>query len=99
MALTIRRHWSIENNLHWELDKHYDQDQIQIYDDNYLSNRVLLDKLSLSILHQIRDNWPAELGARPSIETLQQLCSTPMGAIVMLGRVLELLETKDIVKD
>ena len=99
LALTIRRHWSIENNLQWELDKHYDQDQIQIYNDNYLSNRVLLDKLSLSILHQIRDNWPAGLGARPSIETLQQLCSTPMGAIVMLGRVLELLETKDIVKD
>ncbi len=99
VARTVRRHWSIENNLHWELDMHYDQDKIQIYDDNCLSNVTLLNKLSLSILHQLRDHWPAELGAKPSIETLQQLCSTPMGATVMLGRVLELLETKAIVKE
>lgn len=99
VALTVRRHWSIENNLHWELDNHYDQDKIQIYDDNCLSNETLLNKLSLSILHQLQNNWPAELGARPSIPTLQQVCSTPMGAAVMLGRVLELLETKNIVKD
>ena len=85
----IRRHWRIENNLHWELDVQYNQDRIQATDENYLSNRTLLNKISLSILHLVGEKYRAKYGKRFSIKSLHQLCSTPAGALDTLGMALE----------
>ena len=90
LATAVRRHWRIENNLHWELDVQYGQDRIQASDGNYLSNRSLLNKIALSVLHAAAESYRIKNGSRFSIKTLQQLCSTPMGALDTLAMALDL---------
>jgi predicted transposase YbfD/YdcC len=46
----IRRHWSIENELHWVLDMTFDEDQSRIRDRNAATNLALLRKLALALL-------------------------------------------------
>jgi len=46
----VRRHWSIENELHWVLDVTFDEDQSRIRDRNSAMNLTLLRKLALSLL-------------------------------------------------
>lgn len=81
----VRRHWSIENNLHWHLDVNFDQDRMQCTNGNFLSNRVTLHQIALGTLQAAQS---AKTGARYSVRTLQQLCSTPSGAIETLGTIL-----------
>lgn len=45
-----RRHWSIENELHWVLDMVFDEDQSRIRDRNAATNLALLRKLALALL-------------------------------------------------
>jgi predicted transposase YbfD/YdcC len=46
----IRRHWSIENELHWVLDMTFDEDHSRVRDRNSTMNLALLRKLALSLL-------------------------------------------------
>jgi predicted transposase YbfD/YdcC len=46
----VRRHWSIENELHWVLDMTFDEDHSRIRDRTSAMNLALLRKLSLSLL-------------------------------------------------
>jgi len=46
----VRRHWSIENELHWVLDVTFDEDQSRVRDRNSAMNLTLLRKLALSLL-------------------------------------------------
>lgn len=45
-----RRHWSIENELHWTLDVTFDEDGSRIRDRNGAMNLALLRKLALALL-------------------------------------------------
>jgi len=45
-----RRHWSIENELHWVLDMTFDEDHSRVRDRNSAMNLALLRKLALSLL-------------------------------------------------
>ena len=45
-----RRHWSIENELHWVLDMTFNEDQSRIRDRNAATNLALLRKLALALL-------------------------------------------------
>ena len=50
----IRARYSIENRLHWVLDVHFDQDRMQAFDPDDISNRVALNKLALAMLENYR---------------------------------------------
>ena len=49
-AEVMRNHWSIENNLHWQLDVSFDEDKSQIQDRNSAENFSVLRKLALMLL-------------------------------------------------
>jgi predicted transposase YbfD/YdcC len=46
----LRNHWSIENNLHWQLDVSFDEDKSQIEDRNTAENFAVMRKLALMLL-------------------------------------------------
>jgi len=46
----IRKHWQIENNLHWVLDMYFYEDLSRITKDNALENMALLRKLVYNII-------------------------------------------------
>jgi predicted transposase YbfD/YdcC len=49
-ARTLRHHWRIENNLHWQLDVSFREDGSRIEDRHGAANFALLRKLALSLL-------------------------------------------------
>lgn len=46
----IRGHWSVENQLHWNLDANFDEDDNMTVGRNAFQNFSLMNKLSLSLL-------------------------------------------------
>ena len=46
----IRRHWGIENSVHWILDVAFDEDHCRIRQDNAAQNISLLRRLTLNML-------------------------------------------------
>lgn len=81
MGQIIRRHWSVENNLHWTLDEAFAQDRIQCKDANYLQNRVTLNKAALNQLKTWQSKLKEDKNLTYSIKTLMQLCCTPKDAL------------------
>jgi len=45
-----RRHWSIENSLHWVLDVTFNEDQSRVRDETAASNWAVLRKIALNLL-------------------------------------------------
>jgi predicted transposase YbfD/YdcC len=45
-----RRHWSIENSLHWVLDVTFREDQSRVRDETAASNWAVLRKMALNLL-------------------------------------------------
>jgi|AGTN01.1.fsa_nt_gi hypothetical protein len=45
----IRGHWSVENQLHWQLDSNFDEDDNMTVDRNAFHNYSLMNKLALSL--------------------------------------------------
>ena len=58
----VRRHWGIENDLHYVLDVDFYQDRTQCKNANYLQNRVLLNKLALAAIRRCQRREEAETG-------------------------------------
>ena len=48
-AESIRGHWSIENNLHWQLDYSFGEDNNTTMDKNAFNNFSILNKMALSL--------------------------------------------------
>lgn len=51
-AHAIRQHWSIENQLHWQLDVSYGEDGCKVRKDNGAENFSVLRRATLNILKQ-----------------------------------------------
>lgn len=51
----VRNHWSIENQLHWQLDVCFHEDQSRIRKDNAPENMATLRKIALQTLKQVQD--------------------------------------------
>jgi predicted transposase YbfD/YdcC len=51
-AKALRGHWRIENNLHWQLDISFGEDESRIQERNGAANFALMRKLALSLLKQ-----------------------------------------------
>ena len=49
-AKGMRGHWSIENNLHWQLDVHFGEDRSRIQERNAARNFASMRKLALGVL-------------------------------------------------
>jgi predicted transposase YbfD/YdcC len=45
-----RRHWSIENSLHWVLDVTFNENQSRVRDETAASNWAVLRKMALNLL-------------------------------------------------
>ena len=53
-AAAVRGHWSIENNLHWQLDVTFGEDQCRIRKGHADANFSLLRRQALSLLKNER---------------------------------------------
>ena len=65
-ARAVRRHWGIENDLHYVLDVNFYQDRTQCKNANYLQNRVLLNKWALGMIRKLQ---------KEAYEVLFRLCA------------------------
>ena len=64
LGTVIRRHWSIENNLHWVLDVAFRQDRIQCKNAKYIYARSWVNKMALNLLR----TYQRKAGSTKSIE-------------------------------
>lgn len=55
IGFVMRRHWAIENSLHWVLDVAFRQDRIQCRNGNYLFARTWLNKIVLNMLRNYKE--------------------------------------------
>ncbi len=81
----VRGHWGVEDRLHYVLDMSWGQDRIHAHDEGYLENRLIINKQAFNILTEARRTVNERSNHRHSYNTLQELCSTPDGAIEYLG--------------
>lgn len=65
MAASIRRHWQIENSLHWVLDCGLDEDRCRISDPNAAAN---LATIRCAAINLVRRQQNAEGGVRARIK-------------------------------
>lgn len=60
---TTRAHWSVENNLHWQLDVSLCEDQCRVYAENAAENLVVVRHIALNLLHTVK-SLPGGLAAK-----------------------------------
>jgi predicted transposase YbfD/YdcC len=58
LLASVRRHWSIENDLHWQLDVLLGEDQIRGRKNNAPANHAILRRLTLNVLRADPENIP-----------------------------------------
>ena len=58
LLTTVRRHWTIENNLHWQLDVLLREDQIRSRKNNSAANHAILRRLTLNVLKADQEKIP-----------------------------------------
>jgi predicted transposase YbfD/YdcC len=58
LLATVRRHWSIENDLHWQLDVLLGEDHIRGRKNNTAANHAILRRLALNVLRADPENIP-----------------------------------------
>jgi len=51
-AKAVRRHWSIENTLHWSLDMTYREDESRVRDRTFAENLAWLRRMTLGLIKQ-----------------------------------------------
>ena len=70
-AYSVRKHWSIENQLHWRLDVIFREDASKAKKDNSPLNLNVMRKVSLSLLQQRKAKMPK----RTSMNKLMFMCA------------------------
>jgi predicted transposase YbfD/YdcC len=64
LVTAIRRHWSIENNLHWVLDVTFREDDSRVRDRTAARNLAVLRKIALNLLAADRATRTSVRGRR-----------------------------------
>ena len=54
LAYSVRRHWSIKNQLHWNLDIIFREDDARARKDNYPLNMNILRTAALTLVNQAK---------------------------------------------
>jgi predicted transposase YbfD/YdcC len=67
-AAAVRGHWSIENNLHWQLDVSFREDECRVRRDHAPANLSVIRRFALGLLKR-------ETGCRRGIETKRLKCA------------------------
>jgi len=52
LANAVRKHWGVENNVHWVLDVAFSEDDCPVHSDHAPENLSQLRKMSLNLLSQ-----------------------------------------------
>ncbi|WP_036769866.1 ISAs1 family transposase, partial [Photorhabdus australis] len=63
VAKAIRRHWSVENELHWVLDVTFREDAISLKDPDGAAQMALFNRIALNVIKQntsIKDSQAAK---------------------------------------
>jgi len=64
LANAIRRHWQIENSLHWVLDVTFNEDHCRIRDRNAVQNFSLLRKIAINLVRRHQTSKASLKGRR-----------------------------------
>ena len=64
LARAIRRHWSVENGLHWVLDVTFREDDSRVRDRTAARNLALLRKIALNLVAKDRGSRASLRGRR-----------------------------------
>ena len=64
LAQAIRRHWSVENALHWVLDVTFREDDSRVRDRTAARNLALLRKIALNLVTRDRHSQASRRGRR-----------------------------------
>lgn len=84
-ARAVRRHWGIENDLHYVLDVNFYQDRTQCKNANYLQNRVLLNKWALGMIRKLQKEEETETGKEAkSVKRIMAKLQSPTAALEAL---------------
>jgi predicted transposase YbfD/YdcC/uncharacterized ubiquitin-like protein YukD len=83
-AEAIRGHWSIENNLHWQLDYAFREDEQTTIDKVALTNLSILKKIALAIINLNRDQFK-----KASVKSIRKMVgwSTEANLNILLSRL------------
>jgi len=57
LALGVRAHWKVENNLHWTLDVVFNEDKSSIRKDNAGENMAMIRHITLNMLNHARTQY------------------------------------------
>jgi predicted transposase YbfD/YdcC len=64
LARAIRRHWQIENSLHWVLDVTFNEDHYRIRDRKAVQNFALLRKIAINLVRRHQESKASLKGRR-----------------------------------
>ncbi len=64
LATAIRRHWQIENSLHWVLDVAFQEDHCRMRDRNAVQNFSLLRKIAINLVRRHQTSKASLKGRR-----------------------------------
>lgn len=56
-SLAVRRHWQIENNLHWHLDVTFREDYLTTKNKNALHNMSIIRRFVLAVLNLLKESY------------------------------------------
>ncbi len=88
-ARAVRRHWGIENDLHYVLDVNFYQDRTQCKNANYLQNRVLLNKWALGMIRKLQKEEETETGKEAkSVKRIMAKLQSPTAALEALATLI-----------
>ena len=83
---TIRKHWGIENSLHWCLDMDFGQDRMQVKNRNYCRNIMVMNKISLNLLRHLQKIYKHGK-ENYSVPCLQIFMHKPEKMLPMIGKL------------
>lgn len=69
----IRKHWSVENKLHWHLDVTFNMDNNHTLDKNTLMNLEIINKFCLGVLERVKPYYNMSLKRIMNILSLESV--------------------------
>lgn len=88
MARIIRRHWMIENGLHWVLDVTYNQDRTQCKNADFLAGKTALNKVVFNLTSKTQSIESVETGADPASKQVMKVkFSKPEEAVKLINKL------------
>lgn len=88
LARVIRRHWMIENSLHWVLDVTFDQDRTQCRNADFLAGKTAINKVIFNLMSKAQTVEEMETGRQASYKpSMKVKFSVPTEAMKWLSKL------------